>query len=143
MRRARAFCEWADKRLCGAIAGGPIAYADISTATLSQWFRGCGGPNGDTHPTLDGINYDECNDSIVGYLVTAGTTCEGAYQGLFDTQGNAAEWVDSCSDDTGATDTCYTLGGSYTGVGNDYCDEVTEWSRSDRYAPLGFRCCSK
>ena len=72
-----------------------------------------------------------------------GATCEGSYAGLDDTRGNAAEWIDSCATANGADDVCLSLGGSYTGVTTDYCDEVTTWARSDRYNPLGFRCCSK
>ena len=139
---AAAFCAWADKRLCGAINGGAIDAANVTDTALGQWVRGCAGPNSDTHPSHGGV-YDACNDNA-GYLFPAGSTCEGSYSGLFDTQGNAAEWVDSCATQDGAADVCLSLGGSYTGVGSDYCNEVpTEWMRSDRYNPLGFRCCSK
>ena len=139
---AWAFCAWADKRLCGKIGGGSLTDAEVTESTLSQWSRGCGGPNADTHPSIGGV-YQTCNDNGAG-LFAAGSTCEGSYAGLFDTQGNAAEWVDSCAENSGAADICLSLGGSYTGLGLDYCDEVpTEWARSDRYDPLGFRCCSK
>jgi hypothetical protein len=139
---AAAFCAWADKRLCGAIGGGAIDADSVTDSAAGQWVRGCAGPNSDTHPSHGGV-YDDCNDDS-GYLFATGSTCQGSYDGLFDTQGNAAEWVDSCATQDGAADICLSLGGSYTGVGSDYCNETpTEWMRSDRYNPLGFRCCSK
>jgi len=140
---AWAFCAWANKRLCGAIGGGPIAEANILEPTQCQWYRGCGGPSGDTHPSIDG-NYGQCNDDS-GDLMAAGSTCEGSYPGLFDTQSNAAEWIDSCSSENGADDMCLTMGGSYTGVGSGYCtqNQSDYFLRSDRYHPVGFRCCSQ
>jgi formylglycine-generating enzyme required for sulfatase activity len=141
---ARAFCEWADKRLCGSMGGGPIAEADVNDLSKSEWFRGCGGPGGDTHPSIDGT-YETCNDDT-GDLMAAGSTCEGSYAGLFDMQGNAAEWIDSCASEDGAGDTCMTMGGSYTGTGQGYCNQATEFGqflRADRYMPVGFRCCGQ
>jgi hypothetical protein len=50
---ALAYCTWAGKHLCGAIGGGPIAIANALTATKSQWFLACGGPNGGSHPNAN------------------------------------------------------------------------------------------
>jgi formylglycine-generating enzyme len=139
---AWAFCDWSDKRLCGAIDGTTLAIEDdLFDETKSQWFRGCGGPSGDSHPAIGG-EYQECNDDS-NVLVAAGSTCEGYATGLFDTQGNANEWIDFCVGTDGATDQCYSLGGSYVGVGSGYCSESAVWNRSDRYGPLGFRCCNE
>jgi len=38
--------------------------------------------------------------------------CEGFYPGLFDLEGNVAEWVDSCDGSSGPNDHCTLAGGS-------------------------------
>jgi formylglycine-generating enzyme required for sulfatase activity len=138
---ALAYCTWAGKHLCGAIGGGPIAIADALMATKSQWFLACGGPGGSSHPNGTSV----CNS-------TGGTTdlapvatfpgCEGFYSGVYDLEGNAAEWVDSCdSNDAGATDTCHSLGGSFYD-NQSYCTESYDWPRNKTQYGQGFRCCA-
>jgi len=141
---ARAFCDWAGKRLCGHIGGGPIATTDFFTPTVSQWYLACGGPQGSPHPTGTGT----CNNSSDQIAAAGTTTCEGFYPGIFDLEGNMAEWIDSCSPDgdsgTGSNDTCHLAGGSYIDTGfNDFCDEgPVAYPRNCTAAPFGFRCCS-
>jgi len=137
---ALAYCTWAGKHLCGKIGGGPIASADALTASASQWFLACGGPGGGTHPN----NNATCNSSGGTKTLAPVATfprCEGFYPGIFDMEGNAAEWVDSCdSTDAGATDTCHLLGGSY--IDNlSYCTESFDEPRNTTADPFGFRCC--
>lgn len=142
---ARAFCAWAGKRLCGSVGGGAIARDAIFTPAASQWYLACGGPNGGTAVNNDAL----CNSNGgFGGLAPVGTFpgCEGYYPGLFDMQGNAAEWIDSCDGATGPSDTCYLMGGSYVD-NQSYCDEVysdaTEpYTRDTRAITFGFRCCS-
>jgi hypothetical protein len=137
---AWSYCNWAGKRLCGAIEGGAVAAADALDATRSEWFLACGGPNGASHPNSAG----DCNSTGGnGGLMAAGSNgdCEGFHPGLFDMEGNAAEWVDGCAADTGASDTCLLLGGSYVD-NRSYCSEQFEYSRDTTAAPFGFRCCS-
>ncbi len=139
---ARAFCDWSGKRLCGAIGGGPVANADVLEQTKSQWFLACGGDNGASHPA--GGDPNDCNSTGGAGLraVASTTTCEGFYPGIFDLEGNAAEWIDSCATETGAEDVCYLLGGSHID-NRSYCTEYfDEWPRNDFAAPWGFRCCS-
>jgi sulfatase modifying factor 1 len=138
---AWSYCDWAGKRLCGARDGGAVAPDDALNQDESQWFLACGGPGGGSHPNDDPV----CNSSGgFGSLepVASNAGCEGHYPGLFDMEGNAAEWVDSCAAETGASDSCMLLGGSYV-QNQSYCTAVpAEYSRDTTAHPFGFRCCS-
>lgn len=134
---ARAYCDWAGKRLCGAREGGAVAPDDSLDETKSQWFLACG--SGGSHPNGSA----DCNSGGSG-LDAVGTNldCEGYYPGLFDMEGNAAEWVDSCVTETGRDDICYLLGGSFYD-NQSYCTEsYAEYPRDDVAGSFGFRCCS-
>jgi len=136
---AWAFCDWAGKRLCGALDGGALAAADVLDQTKSEWFLACGGPSGWTHPNQT----PDCNSSGgVDTLadVASFPGCEGYKAGLFDLEGNAAEWVDSCDAAVGPTDDCVLLGGSYID-NQSYCTESFEYRRDTTADPFGFRCC--
>jgi formylglycine-generating enzyme len=136
---ATAFCSWADKRLCGAIAGGAITHADFFDQTKSQWYRACAGSQGASHPS----NTDICNSDGDVALVATFPNCEGRTPGVFDLEGNVAEWVDSCSGATGASDICSLAGGNITD-GKSYCSETYEDNARNTVAyTFGFRCCSK
>ena len=72
--------------------------------------------------------------------------CEGYFPGLFDMEGNVAEWVDGCDGNTGAADVCYLMGGNIFDE-RSYCDEVYNdaedaFRRDDTAVSFGFRCCS-
>jgi formylglycine-generating enzyme required for sulfatase activity len=139
---ATAYCSWAGKRLCGAISGGSIPFTDFSDPNKSQWFRACGGPTGLPHPNTDWA----CNDDGgVGDVAPVGTFpgCEGFYPGLFDLQGNVAEWVDSCNGSSGQDDHCILAGGSEVTQGAFCSVAFTDVRRADTSRYFGFRCCSK
>ena len=84
-----------------------------------------------------------CNNS--GAIAEVATyKCEGFYPGLFDLEGNVAEWVDGCAANTGETDTCYLMGGGVFDQ-KSYCSEVydaVDDKRSSTAVSFGFRCCS-
>lgn len=151
---ARAYCEWAGKHLCRSVGTAePIAYADLFTTGVSQWFTACGGPNGAEHVSTNSNDYtldSSCNaNGGFGTLESVGTNsdCEGYYPGVFDLEGNVAEWVDSClpSADAGIdseNDRCMLMGG---GLFDDrsFCTEVyDEYTRDDTAPSFGFRCCA-
>ena len=145
---ASAYCAWAGEHLCGHIGGGPIARADIFEETLSQWYVACGGGGVHSNNNPDTLENPRCNSSS-GVLapVASFALCEGYYPGVFDMEGNAAEWIDSCAADTGATDVCYLMGGGIFDNGRSYCDEVygdegEPYHRADKAGAFGFRCCS-
>ena len=142
---AAAYCSWAGMRLCGRIGGGPIARSEVFDATLDQWYVSCGGPNGGAHPN----NNPTCNSSQ-GFSDIADVAsfpgCEGYFPGLFDMEGNVAEWVDGCDGNTGADDVCYLMGGNIFDQ-RSYCDEVYNdpedaYHRNTTAVSFGFRCCS-
>lgn len=133
---ARAFCDWAGKRLCGHREGGPIAADDFFDQGKSEWILACGGPSAASHPNQQG----ECNASG-GLADVASYECEGYYPGIFDLEGNAAEWVDSCDSWEGMDDVCHLAGGSY--VNQAFCDNVlADYPRNRLADPFGFRCCN-
>lgn len=139
---ATAFCSWADKRLCGAIAGGAIPRADLFDLTKSQWYLACAGSQGASHPS----NLNECNSNGgFGDVAPVATFpgCEGRTPGAFDLEGNVAEWVDSCAGATGASDNCSLTGGNIIDQ-QSYCDETYDDNpRNTTAYTFGFRCCSK
>jgi hypothetical protein len=139
---ASAYCAWAGKHLCGRIGGGSIARAEIFDPDLSQWFVSCGG--GGSHPN-DNSTCNSTSGALAPVASTAG--CEGYFPGLFDMEGNVAEWVDSCEGSSGASDVCYLMGGGIFDNSGSYCSEVYEpprdmETRSDTAVSFGFRCCA-
>ncbi|HYP98059.1 MAG TPA: SUMF1/EgtB/PvdO family nonheme iron enzyme [Polyangiaceae bacterium] len=145
---ATAFCAWADKRLCGAIGGGPVLPDDLKNAAKSQMYRACAGASDDYYPYGGSTRKpDYCNAYSSGDMADVGTfpKCEGHYTGIFDLVGNAAEWIDSC-DMSGGTDrsmdNCELGGGSY--LREDYtCQYYYSYQRGGAAEVFGFRCCSK
>lgn len=139
---ATAFCSWADKRLCGAIGGGAIPDADFFDQTKSQWYLACAGAQGASHPS----NTDDCNSCNGNCDVAPVATfpgCEGRTPGVFDLEGNVAEWVDSCVGAAGAADLCLLAGGNVIDS-QSYCDESYDDNARNTVAyTFGFRCCSK
>jgi hypothetical protein len=144
---AAAYCAWADKRLCGNIAGGPVAATDLNDATKSQMYLACAGNGNERYP-YGGFTYKAGYCNFGDYMADVGTfpMCEGHYTGMFDLIGNAAEWIDSC-DGSGGTDhskdLCQLGGGSY--IKSDYNCQIYigDYTRSDHADLFGFRCCSK
>jgi formylglycine-generating enzyme len=146
---AFAYCEWAGKRLCGAITGGPASFDSFSTN--SQWFLACATTANTTYPN-DSNDGGRCILNASESVQVGTTNCNGGYPGLTDMVGNVEEWVDSCnnqgelSDDAGGTafDYCHDEGDEFqenfhgTGCGDNDID-----NRNEFWAGIGFRCCSK
>jgi formylglycine-generating enzyme len=146
---ARAYCEWAGKRLCGGIAGGPTPFAQYASASASEWYAACsslgelGYPYGDAYEVgycrgkdswPDPIFNQPPVDIVEGY-------CHGPMMGLYNMSGNVAEWESSC-DGTGPAAACRVRGGSYAdGAAGLRCDANRKLGRSQSSAEVGFRCC--
>jgi sulfatase-modifying factor enzyme 1 len=153
---ARAYCEWAGKHLCRQIGNpAPVAYGELFVPTVNQWFLACGGPGGSPHTNSNSNNYTDpaacnANDGFRNLEpVATNALCEGYYPGVFDLEGNVAEWIDSCqpgadagTDATGRSDVCMLMGGSLFDQ-SSFCDEVYDiYRRDDTATSFGFRCCS-
>jgi formylglycine-generating enzyme required for sulfatase activity len=154
--QAYAFCKWAGKRLCGAIAGGALPNASFSDPTQSQWLNACtagrpltrapgepptsGYPYGPTFEptTCGGQAADSTLQSVFYY-----PSCLGGSPGIHQMSGNAWEWTDSCGDQTPAdTAFCDTMGGGFDSTQAELeCVGERPWIRNAGAANIGIRCC--
>jgi formylglycine-generating enzyme len=141
---AAAYCAWADKRLCGKIGGGMLAFDELASAAKSEWFAACGGPNGQLYPYGGAHKDGACNDaSGAGKVISVGSMlgCSGFYAGVSDMVGNVAEWVNACDANVGAVDGCETIGGSYADTAT--CSSSGLKHRNEQLPTVGFRCCGQ
>jgi sulfatase modifying factor 1 len=143
---ARAYCQWAKKRLCGRIGGGANAYGAFDDATQSQWYNACSVGGTKTYPYGAQYNGTACNgaDSGSAASVAVGSTssCEGGYPNLFDMSGNVWEWEDSCQGTAGAADLCRIRGGSFSQNASALgCAADSALARNTAGKSVGFRCC--
>jgi sulfatase modifying factor 1 len=152
---ARAYCAWAGKRMCGKIGGGPETPL---TAELAQeeWNFACTGglatkyPYGDT-PMVGACNIPQENtpsdatDDETKTAVGSLAGCQGGFPGIFDMQGNVAEWVDWCDPATDGTGSaaCYVRGGHTFGSAEYWtCANLFETHpRNEPVIEVGIRCC--
>jgi formylglycine-generating enzyme required for sulfatase activity len=148
---AYAYCKWAGKRLCGAIAGGSLPPAEYKDAAASQWFGACSHGGDGQHAFPYGSTYDpdRCNgldrnnDAGLTIDVAAATNCVGGFPGIFDMSGNVEEWEDTCTATTGAKDDCQVRGGAADDVAAAMrCERNARVTRDYRSAHKGFRCCA-
>ena len=154
---AKAFCEWAGKRLCGAVRGGAVPLASFDDPDTDEWFHACS-HGGETRLPY-GNAYDGSYCAGLDYGVTRPVNvatlanCQGGYDGVWDMSGNVSEWANSCSASSGASDSCAHRGGSWydlKGGAPLYCNSslpndttpMPEILRRDtRDIHVGFRCC--
>ncbi len=164
--QAYAYCQWAGKRLCGAIGGGPISYSGLLDETHNEWYHACSGGAPATHTYQYGNTYDRarCNTDELsdgGPDPDGGPTAPAAYPDchgtsapfdqIFDLSGNLFEWVDTCDpspDDAGFLYCAYRGGGVRPGGGPPLDPEINDRCVSDNRDPrtfnndwLGIRCC--
>jgi formylglycine-generating enzyme len=144
---ARAYCSWADKRLCGRVGGGAVDWGARSDRHENEWYRACSGAAASRYPY--GSDFDAARCVVSGdSSAPAGSkaSCEGGYAGLFDLIGNVWEWTDSCvnSDPVGAEEfQCDRRGGAFTVQPTDADCTAGELLRRNLQQPdTGFRCCS-
>jgi hypothetical protein len=147
---ADAYCRAVGKRLCGAIAGGPVSITFAKDPTKSQWHNACtsGGVNDFAYGNAP--NHSACNDyfalSKTTVPVASMSACQSpvaAYAGVFDLIGNAAEMEDNCTGTAGASDICHPRGLSFgMGAAMPRCDSDLYAKRSEVWDTNGFRCCA-
>ncbi len=144
---ARAFCQWAGKRMCGKIGGGANAFSDFDKPAQSQWYRACSRGGALRYPYGQDVDTQACNvpgsgiDHAVNVKELPG--CQGGYDGIFDMVGNVEEWEDSCDSTNGALDSCRSRGLSFGyGPMNEGCALEDSDVRNGTFPDLGIRCCS-
>ena len=143
---ARAYCEWAGKRLCGKIGGGPVPFDSYNDSQVSQWHAACS--RGGTRFFPYGNEYQgmTCNGADAGHaaLISANDqTCEGGYDGVYNLSGNAWEWEDACDGTAGVADNCRLRSGEHSNPeGFLRCDYGGFFIGRDFVTnTIGIRCC--
>lgn len=145
---AYAFCQWAGKRLCGAVGGGSLPYNDYADVNKSQWLYACSAKGTKKYPYGDVYDPTACNGVDYGasaaIAVKSASKCEGGETGLFDMSGNVWEWEDSCQAQTGDEDQCRLRGGSFwfNGSSDLLCANGNANDRGAKNDIYGFRCCA-
>jgi len=143
---ARAYCEWAGKRLCKALDGTALDFDD--DPVLGEWHFACSGGLQTLYPY--GNEPDDTACHIDGMIdkdpVASHPACEGGYPGLFDMQGNVHEWVDACESDEPTAQCRVRGGGTYGSATQWRCARVEAQMGIDRLDPdvrtVGLRCCA-
>jgi formylglycine-generating enzyme required for sulfatase activity len=149
---AYAFCQWADKRLCGRIGGGPVAQTSLTDVTQDEWYVACSRAGSVTYPYGQAYDPSACNgperDAGAGAAAAALPKCVGPLPSLHNLVGNVDEWEDSCTAATagpgGADDSCSRRSGSFEDPegASQTCAFARLGSRSMALGDIGFRCCS-
>lgn len=139
---AHAYCNHVGKRLCGALAGGPMAHDAMPT--IGEWHYACTGGLMTTYPYGNTADPSACNvpDTSARADVGSFPDCEGGLPGIFDMQGNVAEYVDAC--EPGETGNCALRGGhTFGSAGYWRCNNTdVSGARNDPDTrEFGFRCC--
>jgi formylglycine-generating enzyme len=146
------YCAGINKRLCGAIGGGPYA-GSSPDANQGQWYRVCssGGkhsyPYGNVYEPKFCNGSDYWNNSSSAQTVPVGSmlncaTFEPGYAGVYDLSGNVGEWLDTC-DGPGKAGWCCSSGGAFVnGNGSLACGCTYLIVRYQATSVSGFRCCT-
>lgn len=147
------FCQWAGKRLCGAIGGGHSAkvYMGKEADPKSQWFNACTefGKHDYCYGDLaaDGVCIGK--DSANGQPVAVGSASgchppDPPFSDVFDLLGNVEEWEDACDAYAAPTDGCMTRRSDYTDApGFEEPCLAAQWGARGMLLPgVGFRCCA-
>jgi len=143
---AKAYCEWAGKRLCGKIGGGALRTDPVDTADADrdEWYRTCSW--GGTREYVYGNTYkpDVCNSDAQMMSVVSDYPGCSTKGGVLNLLGNVFEWENACDEDASANPAqvkCALRGGS-SYSGDTRCGEENKETRSFKAPDVGFRCCS-
>jgi formylglycine-generating enzyme required for sulfatase activity len=162
---ANAYCASLGRRLCGDVDGGALDISennnvDLSGATdhtKSEWYNACSAQGVNSYPYGNVLQSTWCNNT--GVLTDAPHTiiennspkqrCQGGAIGLFDMNGNAAEWTNACHGGQ-----CLVVGGSFldpvappsgvsckTGTLVERLSDQTLPNPPSNQGHIGFRCC--
>jgi formylglycine-generating enzyme required for sulfatase activity len=144
---ARAYCEWAGKRLCGKRGGGAFPLDRPELASESEWFQACSGGGALAYPYGQDFDEGACAVRSGQHPVGVQRTCEGGFPGVFDLIGNVWEWEDSCIDENSQSPSdviCSRRGGATTVEPTNWlcADRGDASARLTRQVDMGIRCCS-
>jgi Sulfatase-modifying factor enzyme 1 len=143
--QADAYCNWAGKRLCGRIGGGPVDYDAYADTKQDEWFFACSRGGKQVYPYGNTFDDSACATADNPYVsgvrkVNKVGNCEGGFVGIGNMSGNVAEWENSCSEWSGQNDGCHQRGGSYQSI-----EEGVRCTFDDfqyRANGAGIRCCA-
>jgi formylglycine-generating enzyme required for sulfatase activity len=155
---AAAYCAALGEHLCGArpdaLATAPVAFTDFNNAEKDEFEYECTADGKQLH--VYGNTYDKaaCNTGCIGTAcktipVASNPKCQGeanaaAFPGVFDLEGNVAEWDGVCASEDPAAQ-CHVRGGDMQATGTtSACDYGTGAALVARNVPsptVGFRCC--
>ncbi len=157
---AQAYCRALGKQLCGArpdaIAQGmAVTFADHANTELDQFQYACSADGKQQYVYADTYDPTACNTGCKGaacmtIAVASNARCQGepnsaAFPGVFDLNGNAAEWGGVCDGSDPAAH-CHVRGGdmqsSATTSTCGYGMGAAVVSRNAAQPTVGFRCCS-
>lgn len=142
---ARAYCEWAGKRLCGKRGGGTLAWEDATDDAESEWFQVCSRGGALAYPYGQEFDLSACAVRREYYPVGTDRRCEGGVSGVFDLVGNVWEWEDACAEDGSPPQEmlCSRRGGAVGVIPETWtCAERGVAPRRTRQRDIGIRCCS-
>jgi formylglycine-generating enzyme required for sulfatase activity len=148
------YCQWAGKRLCGAIGGGTISWEREADAWFAEWYNACsqGGttvyPYGDEFDAVlcgGGESTEAAPAPLENHPAAETPACHGSvspFDQVLNMSGNLAEWTDSCQSSMN-DGTCHVQGRSgYPPTPERFaCDATQEVTRSVKEPDIGIRCC--
>jgi hypothetical protein len=149
--QALAYCSYAQKRLCGKIGGGSVVQSAFADFHQDQWYNACTSEGVNPYPYGMAYEATVCNGADAALMGPQSfqelMNCEGGTPNLLEMSGNVAEWEDSCSAMSGASDTCAVRGGSFKdsalGLRCDSGQTSGPIAQPRDYAgqDVGIRCC--
>ena len=157
---ASLYCQALGKQLCGArpdaiAQGEAVTFADWANAELDQFEYACSADGKQEYVYSNTYDSTACNTGCTGtgcttIPVASKSTCQGealssAFPGVFDLNGNVAEWDGVCASADPAAQ-CRVRGGDMQSTATTgTCDYGTGGALVNRNVPgpsVGFRCCS-
>jgi formylglycine-generating enzyme required for sulfatase activity len=147
---ARAYCEWAGKRLCGTVGAAPSTdrTALATSPTLTEWQYACTAGGRHALPYGDTYQKGRCADLAAGDVLkgrrgsSACASSEAPFDKVRDLVGNVFEWTANCD---ATSEHCVQQGGHDLGASSssDSCASSGGWAYSHETHPeVGFRCCA-
>jgi len=143
---AKAYCEWAGKRLCGGLAGRDETLDSYKDSAASEWQHACTNAGASNYPYGSQYAAARCNDAKVRSPdrkagSRGNAQCRGTkppFDRISDLAGGVYEWTSAC-DDKGRY--CSIQGGYYGDEEPSCASGGITYPRETR-PDIGFRCCA-